>query len=135
MTYRYNICYKRSEDNSNADALSRVPDSSAEPVATEQSVNYFSYSDVMPVTTAQIADETRKDAVLSQMWQKIMTGWPIHCDDEDLMPYYRCRNELSNDKGVLLWGVRVIIPQKYRTQLVGELHHEHTGVVRMEALA
>ena len=52
-----------------------------------------------------------------------------------MVPYYRRRNELSNDKRVLLWGVRVIIQPKFRNQLVEELHHEHTGVVHVKELA
>ena len=136
MMYKYDVHYKRSEDNSNADALSHVPDSSAEPVATEQSIDYFSYSDAMPVTTAEIAEETWKDVVLSQVLrQKTMSGWPSHCNNEDLMPYFKWRNKVSNARRVLFWGVRVIIPPKYMSQLVGELHQEHTSVIRMKPLA
>ena len=35
----------------------------------------------------------------------------------------------------LLWGIRVIIPQKFQVQLLKELHISHLGIVRMKALS
>ena len=34
-----------------------------------------------------------------------------------------------------MWGSRVIIPPKYRAQLLEQLHEGHPGIVRMKALA
>ena len=68
MSYPYEIKYKRSSDNANADALSRVPDASAEPLATEHVVNYFSHVDDLPITSTDVAEETRGDPVLSRVW-------------------------------------------------------------------
>ena len=35
----------------------------------------------------------------------------------------------------MLWGTRVIVPEKYREQLLNELHEGHQGVVRTKAWA
>ncbi|KAK9685994.1 Integrase zinc binding domain [Popillia japonica] len=43
--------------------------------------------------------------------------------------------ELSIDNGLLMWGYRVVIPAKFRKQLLEEIHGAHNGVVRMKALA
>ncbi|PFX11662.1 Uncharacterized protein K02A2.6 [Stylophora pistillata] len=45
------------------------------------------------------------------------------------------KDELTLQDGCLLWGSRVIIPPKYRTQLLEQLHEGHPGIVRMKALA
>ena len=37
--------------------------------------------------------------------------------------------------GCLLWGQRVIIPQKFREMLLAELHINHIEMSRMKALA
>ena len=135
MSYQYEIKYKRSSDNVNADALSRVPDASAEPLATEHAVNYISHVDDLPITSTDVAEETRRDLVLSRVWQYTMNGWPDSCDDEALQPYFRRRHELSNDQGMLLWGLRVVILPKSREQLIQELHDDHTGIGLMKSTA
>ncbi|CAC5415741.1 Uncharacterized protein K02A2.6 [Mytilus coruscus] len=45
------------------------------------------------------------------------------------------RNELTVHQGCLMWGVRVIIPSKFRSQVLGQIHEGHLGVVKMKALA
>jgi hypothetical protein len=37
--------------------------------------------------------------------------------------------------GCLMWGIRVIIPVKFRTRILELLHSSHPGVVKMKALA
>ena len=34
-----------------------------------------------------------------------------------------------------MWGIRVVVPQKLRQQVLDELHLGHPGVVRMKSLA
>ena len=34
-----------------------------------------------------------------------------------------------------MWGTRVVLPDKYRKQVLDDLHNAHPGVVRMKALA
>jgi hypothetical protein len=63
-------------------------------------------------------------------------GWPndIKKDDE-LQPFYTRQDEISIVQGVLMWGVRVIVPAVLRRRLLDELHSCHTGKVRMKSLA
>ena len=39
------------------------------------------------------------------------------------------------EEGCLLWGYRVVIPQKLREKLLRELHKDHPGVTRMKSVA
>jgi len=136
MSYNYTIQYRRSEQHGNADMLSRFPEQAGDkPLASELPINYFSWVNELPVTADDIREETRKDPLLSRVYHYTMNGWADKPPDPDLKPYFTRKDQLSTEQGCLLWGMRVIIPPKFRTQIIQELHHEHTGIVRMKALA
>ena len=62
--------------------------------------------------------------------------WPQSTmGDPGLAPYTCRRNELSIQDGCVLWGSRVVIPTKLRSDLLTELHSGHTGSTRMKELA
>lgn len=130
--YNYSIVYRRSEDNANADALSRLPLS---PVDDDDHMFYFSYVDELPVTASDICQATQKDPLLAQVYEFIMHGWPGYVKNDAIAPYFSRRNELSADKGCVLWGMRVVIPDKYRGQMLEELHNQHLGMSQMKSFA
>ena len=82
----------------------------------------------------EITHATRTDPVLSRVLQFTKFDWPDKVEDERLKPYFNHRHELSVEQDCVLWGIRVIIPQKYQTDLM-ELHTAHAGVVRMKETA
>jgi len=133
--YTYDIEYRRSADHSNADALSRLPQSDDGPEETGESIYHFTYIEELPLDARDIQEATRKDPVLSKVLDCVLSGWPNHVDEEELRPYFVRRHELSVEQGCLLWGLRVVIPPKYHERLLSELHEEHPGVFRMKALA
>ncbi|XP_030838252.1 uncharacterized protein K02A2.6-like [Strongylocentrotus purpuratus] len=135
MAHQYEIKYRKSTEHANADVLSRFPVKKESRLASELPVNYFTYTNAMPLSAKDISEETRKDLVLSKVLYHVMNGWPSHCGEDKLQEYFNRRNELSVDQGCLLWGMRVIIPPKFRERLLEELHQEHTGIVRMKAVA
>ena len=133
MAYDYDITYRRSEEHSNADFLSRAPTN----VATENlelDVNYFTYTNDLPITAKEIGSATMKDPVLSRVKDFVMHGWPGKVD-ANLEPYHRRRDELSVDQNCVLWGLRVIIPERHQSALLQQLHEDHFGIVRTKAIA
>ena len=42
---------------------------------------------------------------------------------------------LSEIEGCVLWGLRVVVPEKYRVRLLDDLHQKHHGICRMKSLA
>ncbi|XP_064653072.1 uncharacterized protein K02A2.6-like [Lineus longissimus] len=134
MAYDYTIHYRRSKDHANSDMLSRFPVDDCQ-TATELKINYFSMVDELPVSAEDISEQTRKDPILSRVYHYVMHGWPDQGKDPDIVEYWKRRDELSADQGCLLWGIRVVIPPKFRSRLLKELHHEHFGMVRMKAMA
>ena len=49
--------------------------------------------------------------------------------------YWNRRTELAVEGDCLLWGIRVVIPQKLRNTALRELHRDHPGKVQMKAIA
>ena len=62
-----------------------------------------------------------------------MKGWSARIGGDK--PYYELRNELTVHQGCILWGMRVVIPNKLQDRVLEELHDGHLGVVKMKALA
>ena len=67
MAHQYGIIYRKSADHANADVLSRFPVKDDKNLATELPINYFSYTDDLPVSAQEISAETRKDPVLGKV--------------------------------------------------------------------
>ena len=53
----------------------------------------------------------------------------------ELQPYVHQQHELTVEARCLLWGIKVVIPEKYRELVLEELHSSHPGIVRMKSLA
>lgn len=132
--YTYEIQYKTSEQHSNADALSRLPVRPTKNVACNP-VYRVAYLEDLPVTAKEIAKETDKDPVLKAVKQLVLTGWPKHVQDEALKPYFKRKYELTVEDDCLLWGLRVVVPEKLKERLLSELHEHHWGIVKMKSLA
>jgi hypothetical protein len=135
--YSYEIEYKSSKENSNADAFSRLPlenDSHIEDIDTISLIFQLSHIQHLPVDSTQIKVETEKDKVLSVVLRYTKEGWPTTITSE-LKPYYNRRNEIVCENNVLLWGIRVIIPESIQNKVLQVLHEGHPGINRMKALA
>ena len=63
-----------------------------------------------------------------------MKGWHEN-KDPNMGPFYSRRNELTVHQGCIMWGSRVVIPTKLRSEVLHVLHESHVGVARMKALA
>ena len=125
--YQYQIQYRSSVKNANADLLSRLP--VGDPIEADPDENcvFKTVSDTLPITALDIARLTAKDSVLSRVYEYTMSGWPGHCSDPSFQPYFTHRHELSVEDGCILWGRRVVIPSGLQHNMLSELHECHTG--------
>lgn len=136
-SHDYEISYKPGSQIGNADSLSRWP----QPVL-EQPEQELSEILLMAETPADfpydvehIATETRRDKVLSRVYNYIQRGWPAKITDSDLRPYWLHRLELSVQDDCILLGCRVVIPQSLRHLILKVLHKAHSGMTQTKALA
>ena len=134
--FDYKIEYKSTTKHCNADGLSRLPLQQKEREETEvdsSEVFHATQFEPLPVTSEAVARETRRDPVLSRVYESIVKGWSGRVDGDK--PYYERRNELTVHQGCILWGMTVVIPNKLQGRVLEELHDGHLGVVKMKALA
>lgn len=132
--YEYEIVYKPGKHHSNADALSRLP--LPQPSTEgEHEDRVLMIEDITLVWASELSKWTRKDPVLSRVWQFVQHGWPPQHSDPVFQPYAARQTELSVQDGCVLWGSRVVVPPPGRGALLRQLHHGHPGITRMKALA
>ena len=68
----------------------------------------------------------------SFIWQ----GWNDQVKGKDVFkPYYDRRHELTVEYDCVLWGTRVIVPERLRRDVLNLLHSTHQGIVAVKALA
>ena len=87
-----------------------------------------------PVTAAQIESWTRRDPSMAPVMQALLQGWPEEKEPE-LEPFYSKRSELSLYCGCVVWGSRMVVPQRGREVVLQELHVGHPGMSKMKSLA
>ena len=131
--YEYKIQYKAGTANGNADALSRLPLPEM-PVTTPipgDTIMLMEHLEGTPLHSSNIRDWTRRDPVLEKVYQYTLGNWPSTCPSEEVRPYFNRRTEISVEDGCLLWGSRVILPQKAKAMTA--LHESYLGVSRTKA--
>ena len=104
FAYDYEICYKRGVENSNADALSRLPMSTrttVTPEVPEVVLTMDMLNSSPPVNVPRIRTETARDPVMSQVMQWVRWGWPCKVD-AIYAAYDTRRDELSIADGCLV---------------------------------
>ena len=90
--------------------------------------------DTLPITQHQLRQCTERDKVLSTVMNYTLNGWPNRVELV-LKPFSNRQQELTVEAGCILWGTRVIVPEKLRAAVLEELHASHPGIVRMKSLA
>ena len=133
--YSYNIEFRRTQEHSNADGLSRLPLSIQPPANPEFTYMYtIGQIQALPVTSESLVRASRQDPAIAKVIHYVQKGWPTNTVD-DFKPYRNRYQELTIEGNCLMWGSRVVIPQKLRDIVLEELHRNHPGITHMKALA
>ena len=114
--YDYKIEFWSTKQHMNADALSRLPLNEYPSTKDDADCIFgmFQIEALAPLTSNKIAAATRKDGLLSKVMQYTRNGWPDKASKE-LMRFHR-RDEITIEGNCLMWGIRVIIPNKCQHQ-------------------
>lgn len=136
--FDYEIQYIKGKLNTVADYLSRFPKAISQiDVENDKMVSYLYFTNNInewPLNNEDIRKETQIDNILSKVKKCIEHGkWPKNLD-KDVKPYFDRRNELFIENGTILWGLRIVIPQKLQGRLLQELHVNggHFGASKMK---
>ena len=134
--FSYHIEYRSTTHHCNCDGLSRLPLPGAEghPDDEPDGVDIFYSNMIGPVTEQDIRQATGNDPLLSRVIEFVHKGWE-RTDNEYLLPFYRKRDELTTHQEILLWGPRVVVPNKLQLRVMETLHEGHLGGVKMKGSA
>ncbi|XP_031357014.1 uncharacterized protein K02A2.6-like isoform X2 [Photinus pyralis] len=136
--YDYELRYVPGAKIQNADALSRLPQKIKvpEPPPSEDVLMLENIPEKL-ISAREIAQETKRDPVLSRVMQWIWKGWPDNGKKlpDEFTPYLQRKHELNCYQDCLLWGTRVIVPLGVRDTVLKMLHSAHPGIVKMKSLA
>ncbi|XP_026537681.1 uncharacterized protein K02A2.6-like, partial [Notechis scutatus] len=134
--YDYQLRHRPGKAIPHADALSRspLPEFLDDPAPTLSTLQIETLTSP-PLTAQDIASETRKDPCLARVLSWVERGWPEIEPNDTFKPFKNRQTELFSQKGCVLWGDRVIIPERLQNKVLKLLHDGHPGIVRMKALA
>lgn len=126
--YNYEVCTKRSEENANADCLSRAPINSGMSITNiNNEVHSICNSTLYQINSINLnlhsmQEATKQDAKLSKILYELRNSNVID-------------TEYTIDSGILFKGPRVIVPASLQQPVIEELHYTHIGITKMKQLA
>ncbi|XP_050533909.1 uncharacterized protein K02A2.6-like [Daktulosphaira vitifoliae] len=78
---------------------------------------------------------TGNDEVLKQIMEFCKKGWlKVKCEGE-LKHYWKLRNEIYLENGLIYYGSRLVIPKVMRQYIIKKLHEPHFGISKTKARA
>ena len=85
---------------------------------------------ISPARMAELQKHTLADPVMQKVTHFISNGWPAKFKSvpPEAQPYFPIRDELIVDDGVILKGLRVVVPQTLRKEYLRQLHMGHPGI-------
>lgn len=80
----------------------------------------------------EVQNETKKDEMLNEIMNYCKNGWP---NDKTKCPmnlryYYKLRNDIYLEDGVLFFNDRIIVPTTMRRKILEALHEPHFGITK-----
>ena len=135
--YNLKVVYKRGTELYIADTLSRaylsapnqVDEEEQEFIRAVENVNMTKHLSISPERLQEFQEKTRDDATLQDLKKNIENGWPDQRNK--VLPrtraYYKFRDELSVQDGILFKSERVIVPISMRAQMLEKIHSSHIG--------
>ena len=100
----------------------------------EKQILNIGHFEALPITVQQIVRAIRCNPVLSKVLMFTKRGWPAQME-EMFKPFSKEQQDLTVEGGCLMWGIRVIVPEKLQLEILGYVHWDHPGICRLKALA
>ncbi|XP_062556988.1 uncharacterized protein LOC134221827 [Armigeres subalbatus] len=141
---RYNLAieFVTGKENVVADALSRAPMQNYDPVVKFEKLNIYGVFDEvsdfkitnwLSITDARLTEimqTTKQDSTMQILIHYIQQGWPQTVDrvPDNVKIFFKYRNELSTQDGMVFRNERLVIPHVLRRKLIDCCHISHNGV-------
>ena len=113
------------------DALSHCPARASQEIKLDMRVDYITFTKPW---IEKLKDSTQRDPILATVYQLTQKGW-LH--QRRHVPhlarrYWDFRDELSTDDGMLLKGLRLIIPGELQEEYLSRLHEGHLSASKVQ---
>ena len=110
-----------------ADALSRCLARASQ----EIKLDYIAF---MKPWIEKLKDSTQRDPILAMVYQLTQQGWPHQGKYVPRLArrYWDFRDELSTDDGMLLKGLRLIIPAELQEEYLSRLHKDNLSASKVQ---
>ncbi|XP_055584906.1 uncharacterized protein K02A2.6-like [Uranotaenia lowii] len=140
--YSIEIHFVTGKDNVVADAISRAPynsDSEADSFNKGRIFQVFkqvedckltSYLSISDQCLGSVMEATQQDFTLNSVRDYIFNGWPknIKLVHDAVKLYYKYRNELSTQDGLVFRNDRLVIPKSLQRTMIDRVHISHNGI-------
>ena len=129
--YDVTIKYRPGKEMLLADALSRCPSWASGEIKLDMRVDYIAFSKAW---IAKLKETTKEDPILGTVYQLTQQGWPHQRRHTLQMArvYWDFRDQLSTDKGLLLMGLRIVIPPCLHEEYLQRLHQGHLSATKVQ---
>ena len=132
IAYNYRIIHQSGKNNQAADTLSRYPTTFSE----SGTFDVFSVQETVlpcPINKSRILAEARRNDEMRFLYQHVKFGWPQHGEKNDC--FYKFRDEFSLQDSLVYRGLRLVIPDTLRNEVLCRLHEGHIGADAMKSIA
>ena len=115
--YDVTIKYRPGKEMQLADALSRCPARASQEIKLDMRVDYIAFTKPW---IEKLKDSTQRDPILATVYQLTQQGWPHQRRHVPHLArrYWDFRDKLSTDDGMLLKGLRLIIPGELQRSIL-----------------
>ena len=129
--YDVTIKYQPGEEMQLADALSRCPARASQEIKLDMRVDYIAFTKPW---IEKLKDSTQRDPILATVYQLTQQGWPHQRRHVPCLArrYWDFRDKLSTDDGMLLKGLRLIIPGELQEEYLSRLHEGHLSASKVQ---
>jgi hypothetical protein len=139
LNYDLDIVYTKGKFMHIADYLSRFyPKLNQQPPEEEKCLKSIIHSlNVSDERLIGFKQATEKDGILKALIVYYKNGWPNDKSKipEDIRFYFKHRNDIFVENGLVFMGDRLIVPKSLRSEMLVVLHEAHFGIVKTKRRA
>lgn len=145
--YVFTTIWRKGKEHELPDALSRSPVDEPTPADTEEESEMAHHVSTCMLLKAceiseapsdpyadpiliEVREAAEKDDTYQSLIHHISTGFPANRQDipATLQDFWKLRDDLSTEDGLVLYGSRLVIPISLRRHVLSRLHDSHRGV-------
>ncbi|XP_037828511.1 uncharacterized protein K02A2.6-like [Lucilia sericata] len=142
QTYDISVVYKPGKYLHIADTLSRAPLTESNFTEMDKEISLHcnfiaSHLEVPFSNIKDVKEHSRNDVTFMKIVEFVKNGWPENKKnvDQDVMPYYKVKDEISILDDILLKNNQILIPKCLRKSILNKIHEGHLGIQRCKNLA